>query len=200
MITDPPLTLEGPRFRIQLLLTVLGGIGILAIFLNFAWGTSPWAAALAKDLWRVALPFFLPVLVTIASLRWLLSKALSGTERLIAYLVSAVMVCATLSIYVTNDAWPNEFNEWLGFCLHIATLGLGIFALLRTRRNAALCSFRAILSMQIAYLSNCLLCLSSFFDQWQVGAYCSLVTVIVYLTQTMLIWKHGATAAKTCPV
>jgi hypothetical protein len=154
-------------------------------------------AAFDEDLWRLAWPFFLPVLVTIASLRWLISTKLSQAERLIAYLVSAISICVTLSGYATHLEWPNEFKAWLGFLFPLVTLGFGIFALLKTRQIVILYPFRAIMSMQIAYMANCLLCLSSFFGLWMIGAYCSLLTVVAFLIQIILVWRNDVTDSDT---
>jgi hypothetical protein len=185
------------RFRIQLLLTIAGGIGIFAIILPFTWDVSPFAAAtasrgelLAKDLWRPAMPFFLPALITIASLRWLISGTLSRSERMIVYVMSAASVCITLSFIVNPSGWPTDLIEWLIMVIPLVTFGFGIISLLRTRYNVMLKPFRAIMSMQVAYLANCLLCLSAFFGQWQIGAYCSLVTAIVYLIQMILVFRR----------
>jgi hypothetical protein len=114
--------------------------------------------------------------------------------------VSATVVGVTLSNYVTNFRWPDEFQSWLGFVFPFVILGFAVFALLKTRQNVLLIPYGAIMSMQAAYMANCLLCLSSFFGQWQIGAYCSLVTVIAYVTQLIWVWRNHATQAETSPV
>lgn len=190
MKSKPYLTPFRGRSRTPFLLTVVGMVGIPAIFLAFAWNTSPWNAALDKNLWRLAWPFFLPILVTIASLRWHISTKLSHSERIIAYLVSAGMVCVTLSGYVMQYGLPNMFKEWIGFFLPFLILAFGVFTLLRTRQNAIFKSYRAIMTMQTAYLANSLLCLSSFLERWQIGAYCSLVTTIAYLIQIGYVSRY----------
>jgi len=167
-----------------------GGVGILAIFLPFAWSTSPLAAVFDEYLWRLAWPFFLPALVTSASLHWLITKRLSRSGNTIAYLISAAMICLMLSVYGAADRWPGEFKEWLAFVLPFVTMGFGVFALLKTRLNATLRLFGPTISLQVAYLANCLLCLSSWFGQWQIGAYCSLVTAIAYVIQIILLWRN----------
>src|SRR5437899_1510990 len=54
----------------HLLLTVVGITGIVGLFLPFTWGKSPVDAVSDKELWRLALPFFLAVLASAASIRW----------------------------------------------------------------------------------------------------------------------------------
>ena len=190
MGTKPSLNHLGLGYKIPLILTVAGTAGIPAIFLAFTWNTSPWSAALDKNLWRIAWPFFLPILISITSLRWHTSMKLSQPERVIAYLVSTAMVCVTLSGYVMQYGLPNKFKEWIGFFFPFIILAIAFFILLRTQQNAAFKPYRAIITMQTAYLANSLLCLSAFWGAWQIGAYCSLVTTIVYLIQIAYVWRH----------
>jgi hypothetical protein len=184
------------RPGIQLFLTIAGGIGIIAIFLPFTLNTSPWVAALESfngeflmnKIWRIALPAFFPVLITMALLRWHIQGTLSRPECFIAYLVSAASVMITLSVCFENG-WPKELKERLIIVIPILALALGIFALFRNRQNMPLNPFRAIAAMQIAYMVNCLLCLTGFFGGWQIGAYCCLAAVVVYLIQMILVFR-----------
>jgi hypothetical protein len=182
--------------RIQWLMTLLGAVGIPAIFLPFTWDISPFAAAFETDfnLWRIGWPALLPVLIAIALLRWLISTTISRTELNMAGFVGAgstVLVCFTISGMITTiGGWPGDLKEWLSIVLPVVTLGFAVFALLKTRQNLMFKPFRAIMSMQIAYIANCLLCLSSFFGEWQIGAYFCLITVIVYLIQMILVFAH----------
>ena len=191
---------SGTLFIIEFFLAILGGIGIVAIFLPFTWSTSPFSAALEKDLglWKIALPAFLPVIIPIASLRWLFATTLSKPERAIAYFASAigaVIVCITLSGIATNlEGWPTNLIEWLSIIIPLVTLGVGLFTLFRTRKNLIVKPFLPIMMLQIIYLADCLLCLISFFGEWQIGAYLSLVTAIAYLTQIILVFKNSGRA------
>jgi hypothetical protein len=175
----------------QLLLTFFGGIGIPAIFMNFAWNTSPFGAALDKDLWRLAWPFFLPLIILPASLRWVLSSALSGTERLVGYVLSAFTVCITLSGYVGAMDLPRDFAEWIAYVTPFLIFGIGIYVLIRTRHDRAQQSFRPVMSLQFAFLANCMLCLISLLSDWQAGAYCSLVTAVAYVAQMTLAFRKS---------
>lgn len=188
----------GSNFRMYLFLTIIGGIGILAIFLPFSLDISAFRAASDFDdffnLWKLAWPFFLPVFIAIASLRWLIAGSLSRPERLIAYLVSAVsavLVCISLSSIIEDNGWPPYFQEGLMIVFPIMTLGFGIFYLIRTRHDLEIKPFQAIMSMQTAYLANGLLCLIGLSPDLQIGAYCSLVTVLAYLTQIILVLRKS---------
>ena len=179
---------------LQWLLMIAGVIGIPAIFLQFTMDTSPWRASVDVDygLWKIALPTFFPIPVVIGLLRLLITKKLSLPERLVAYFMSMMSVVVTLTIYTKDNGWPAGTNDWFGFVLPLITIGLGVFILVSTRRDAMLQPYRAIMSMQIAYVANALLCLGAFFGQWQIGAYFSLVTVIVYLTQIIMVLRNNS--------
>lgn len=178
------------QFSLQWLLMIAGVIGIPAIFLQFTMDTSPWRASVDVDygLWKIALPAFFPIPVVIGLLRLLITKKLSLPERLVAYFMSMMSVVVTLTIYAKDNGWPAMSNDWFGFVLPLITIGLGVFILVSTR-DVKLKPYRAIMSMQIAYLANALLCLGAFFGQWQIGAYFSLVTVIIYLAQIIMVLR-----------
>ena len=149
------------------------------------------------------MPAFLPVLIFFASLRWIFKGSLSKTEHSIAYLVGvlgALTGCFTLYRLIKDvGVWPIELRDGLSIVLPIVTLGLGIFILVKTRRNKLLNPFRSILCMQIAYIANSLLFLISYsngwqnnstwgsWGGWQIGAYCFFLTVLVYSTQIILV-------------
>ena len=66
------------------------------------------------------------------------------------------------------------------------TLILGVYVVLRSWRMAAPRELSALMSMQAAYLWNCLSCLIGFFGQWQMGAYFALATAVAYSVQIVL--------------
>jgi hypothetical protein len=189
METKRPFNFSDMRFRFHLLLTTVGAIGIPAIFFPFAWSTSPIGAAVEKDLWRLAWPFFLPVLVTAANARWLFTGRISGAERIIEYLAGAAMFCITLSLYATMPGWPTDLRTWIGLSLPIGAGVIAAITILRVRRNKMQSPIAAIVPMQLAYLANCLLCLASFWGAWEIGAYCVLLTAVAYLIQIGFAWR-----------
>ncbi len=183
-------------FMIQLVLTLTGAIGVAAIFLPFSWSISPFSAAFMKDfdLWQIAWPAFLPLLITVESLRWIFAQTLSRTEVIIAHFAGAVniaLVCFTLWGFVKNiGGWPTGANEWLSLISPFVTLAFGIYAMTISLKSLKFKSFMAVFSMQVAYVANCLLCLISFFGEWQIGAYFCLITVIAYFIQIILVFAY----------
>jgi hypothetical protein len=168
-------------------LTVLGTTGIAALILPFTDDYSPLKAAVEQGLWRLAVPFFLAPLASAASLRWIVSGRLSPLERLIAYVVSAAMVCVTVSVYFMIASWPSGRQEWLSMVMPAVALVTGIAVLIRSSRLGRIAAVGPVLAIQVAYLCNGLLCLIAFFGDWQVGAYFVLVTAVVFVIQIVLM-------------
>jgi hypothetical protein len=152
----------------HLLLTVVGMTGIAGLFLPFTWGTSPVDAVSEGALWRLALPFFLAVLASAASIRWVISGSFSGLERATAYVVSASMVGVTLSLWFPLG--PSTTQEWL----------------IRNSRIAPSRQFNPVMAIQVAYLAHAVLCLIGFFGLWELGAYCVLVAALAFVLQIIL--------------
>ncbi len=80
-----------------MLLTQVGLIGIVSLFLPFSFGVSPVKAIHDPYFWRMAAPAFLAVFISYASMRLIVSGLLSGAEKAIAYIVSTASACVTIS-------------------------------------------------------------------------------------------------------
>ncbi len=178
---------------IQKLLTTIGAAGIPAIIFPFTFDLSPLAAAGQSDmsLWRLSWPFFLPVLITPAVVRWLFLNKHSQKEIIAGYIVGAAILAVTFSGYVSGYKWPQNTQSQIAFVSPIIILAFGIFIVLRNRKKLVPGPAGAIVLMQVAYIANCLLCLISFMDDWQIAAYLSLATAIAYLAQIVLLARDG---------
>ena len=175
-----------------LLLTVSGTAGIAALFLPFTWDISPTEAVVLRELFLLAIPSFLSVLVSAAYVRWMISGLLSRPERAIAYVASSMMAFSTLYYIISGMLrgfdWlkPFDVRDWLIVVIPVLTLLSGVYFVIKKLRNKGPKEVSAIMAMQIAYLSNALLCLIGFFGVWEIGAYFVVVTSIVYLLQIVL--------------
>ena len=173
--------------------------GIAAIFLPFTYGVSPVDAALQKELslFRLlaAIPFFVGIIVSGASIRWIISGAFSRAEKAIAYLVSvstAAMPLTFLGLLVGEQGWPPDSRDWLTSAIPLVALLLGVYPLIRNLKNQRTVEFSPVMALQLAYIANCLFCLDVFRDDWEVGAYCAIATAVVYLIQISLFsWDRG---------
>jgi uncharacterized membrane protein (DUF2068 family) len=166
-----------------LLLTVGGTAGIAALFLPVLT-----AASLVNsftELWFLVIPFFLPVLVSVASARWMISGLLSRPERAFAYVAGSLMAFVTL-FFSIDLLWLSSFDGWLMAIIPVLTLLFGVYVVIKNLRNKGPKEVSAVMAMQIAYISYALLRLIPIFGYWQIGAYFVVVTSGVYLTQIVL--------------
>jgi hypothetical protein len=189
------LTTKGNRSRSQVLITALGSAGVLLIFLPFTWSTSPLSAVIrgrSANIWQLGLPFFLAILVTVASIRRLVSGRWSRSETIVDYITALIMMCVTLSLYgrnlgwpidLANLEWPQSTREQFAMSIPLLSVIIGVPLILRNRRRGLPEGWNAVVSMQIAYFANGLLCLLAFIGDWQIGAYLTLFTIMVYLIQ-----------------
>jgi hypothetical protein len=171
----------------HLMLTVVGMTGIVALSLPFAYDYSPIGAVFKKGLWPFALPFFLSIFASAASVRWIISGSFSRTEQIIAYALSTAMAGVTLFLYLNSDGWPSNVQEWLSMIIPIAILLFGVYAIIRNVSVGRYKKFNPVMALQVAYLGNAVLCLIEFFGKWQAGAYCILVVTVVYLLQIIVV-------------
>jgi hypothetical protein len=175
------------RSIVHLLLTLVGMIGIAGLFLPVTFGVSPVAAVLDTELWRLALPFFLVVLASAASIRWIISGSFSGGERAIAYVVSVSVAGLTLSMSFPFYGRPGNIQEWLTMFSTYPILALGLYFLIRNSRMERSREFNPVLAIQVAYLANTVMCLIAFFGDWEKGAYCTLVAALAFVLQIALV-------------
>jgi hypothetical protein len=183
----------------QRFLTVIGMAGIAAIFLPFVRGifspaASPLAVALNETaLWRLAIPFLLPIVISGMFIRRNFSGSLSLLEQVFAYLAGISAACATLSMYLIVGFNVHGRSSDVDYLLLYAMvspviiLAIGGYLVIRNCRIGKLRDLSAVMAMQVAYIGNCAPCLFLSFGGWDIGAYCAILTVVVYFFQIGLI-------------
>ena len=183
-----------PRRRraAHITLTLLGVPGLPALFLPFAWGTSPYEALLDLDLLRLAFPAFLVVFILPALKRWLGSGALSRQAELTGYGLAAAGAALVLFSYTKFRAWPDGPLEWVATVGPLLTLGVGARFLVQTLRDGGARGYAPILALQTVYLANGILALGALYRDLQIGAYCILVTMLAYAFQIDLVRRVPA--------
>ena len=187
------------RSTLYIAITALGLVGIVIPFLPFTEHISPLQAvevvAKPEDFMPVTIaflggPFFLAILVSIASLRLVVFGKPSRSELAIEYCSSMIAACATLFITIDIIASKStEPTDWYSLAVAWASIALGIALVLRSWRNGVASGLIAVASMQIAYVANALLCLVLFFlyQGWQIGAKLTLFTLVVYVVQVLFV-------------
>lgn len=187
-----------PRASTHLALSAAGLAGVAALFLPFAGGVSPMAAAVDSDFFRYALPFFLAPFVSAATCRWAMSGGFARREAMLAYVLSGASILGTLSLYAGWEYPPDGLQNQLALALPIAVLIVGGIVWRRMRRAAGPTrEYAPALALQLAYLSNAALCLVGFYGEdlfsngWGVGAWVVLWTCLAYLCQIGLVRRLG---------
>lgn len=179
------------RTRLIVMFSITGLTGISAIFLPFSGSVSPMEAVrygfggFLDGIWKLGSPFFLSVLILGASLHSIISGTLSKVERWIAYILSISIVCITLSFFISSS--PSDFSKWIILLATILPLAFGLFLVNRSLKIEKLKMFSPIMAMQTAYLGNCVFCLIGFYDDLEIGAYCALVTAVLYVVHMIMI-------------
>lgn len=187
------ITYNLPQRKFHLWLTLAGLTGIVSLFMPFTWSVSPMQAILERDFWKLASPFFLSVLISIASLRWIISGSFSRTSQIFGYVISSLSAIVTISFFFTGGASPSEFMEWIALAVAVVVLIAGSWLVISKSRKLTAEGYCPLIALQVAYLANCLMCLLLFcplfdilFTGWQIGAWFSLATAIIYLFQIYL--------------
>jgi hypothetical protein len=213
-----------PARLLQACLVALGAIGIISIFLSFTRTVAPfdlivlnapdilaWRLPNRYDIWLILLasPFWLAIPITAASLKRLWTGRLSRVAWLTFYWLALVMAGATLGfvgLALTEKPLPTDTpleeylvlfspQEYFALLLPLFILVFGAGWLIRNkRRRLLLHAPNAVIAMQLAYIANGVLCLTLFQDDWKSGAYITLATVVVYLTQITFVSSRRFTA------
>jgi hypothetical protein len=182
------------RRNVHLILAVAGATGIAGLFLPFSWGISPIKAVLDENILQLAAPAFLSVFVTAATIRWIISGSYSKAEKAITYFVAVAAAGVTLSIYFKDGWWTYDFQGWFAFAIPIVVMLAGSYLVLMNSKMQVSKETNPLIAMQVAYLANCLMCLTLFWPNrsnflsgdWEIGAYFCLVASIVYSIQIAL--------------
>ena len=196
---------------IQWFLTIAGLSGIASIFLSFTFDISPFTALdydsssflfgvgdfspeSSNELWVLGAPFLLSVVISASLIRWNLTGRLSLLEQTIIYLIGLSLMAivimtnfiAMADVVMDFDMTSFTFKEMMAFIFSAGFLIAGIFLVIRNHRLGKFKNLSPIMLMQTAYLGNAMFCLIGFWGNWQIGAYFTLATVIVYAAQ--MVW------------
>lgn len=193
--------------RLHLYLVALGVVGIATIFLPFTEDVAPSDVIVAvgkeifagkltdldefsRTLTMLASPFCLAIPITAACAKGLRTGNLSRPAWLIVYGFALAMAGTTLGLvgWTLLENGPRmPFGDYLVFSMPTSILVLGTGWIIRNWRRGLPHARNAVIAMQVAYVANGVLCLGAFFGGWQIGAYMTLVTVIVYLAHIALL-------------
>lgn len=187
------------RSTLYAAITALGLVGVVTPFLPFTFfDTSPLYAVktlvkpdYGSKIYLLGGPFFLAILVSIASIRLVVFGKPRRSELAIAYCASIVMACATLLTASFGIFEANQPIEWYSIALACTTILVGGRLVLTSWRKGVASGLIAVAGMQAAYVANALFCLILSYGDWLIGAKLTLVTVTVYIAQMLFVVFRG---------
>ena len=174
-------------WTVQGSLTLVGLVGVTALFLPFTGGVSP-AQATFGFFWVAASPAFLAVFVSTAWIRWIVAGRLARWEQALGYGLSAgsaglTILCCRQFLDFPRATWPRL----LMVVPPALALALGVMVVVRNWRMKRTRALNPVLAMQVAYVAHALPNLVDWYPNWEIGAYAVLVVVLTYLLQVGLI-------------
>ncbi len=157
--------------------------GSAAVILPFTYDTSPLGAVAEGELWSLAWPFFAAPVAGLVALRQILAGRSARLDWIGAYAMMSVAGASTAwSLYLlASESTPSsrDFRFWTAVAGTAVLLGLGAILVSRVRRSA-LSALTPVVAPLGPFTANAALCLVMFAGDWQSGAYCALVAVVVY--------------------
>ncbi len=184
-----------PRSAFSRAIAIAGLAGAAGFFLPFAWSTSPFEAAStlwARDsfftgLWHLGVPAAMPILVAVASIRWISSGRCTRAECLVGYLAALGAAACLLSVYFVrggDGSGPTGFFEWSMLVVTWVGPAAGVYLVWRNSRCGVHGAPNAILAMQIVYVVVVVCGLAGFAsDGLEIGGYLVVLTTVAYLAQ-----------------
>jgi hypothetical protein len=157
---------------------LLSVAGVAAIWLPFAWSTSPAKALRDGDLWYLAAPFLLAIPIAAARI-WVLVKAglPPGAQWAARALAGCAMaVFAVFIVSALRDQPPDgDLEGWLTLLVPLGIAAGWVVLVLRWRPGpAAAHTAEAIALMETAFLVNAAFCLIGFVSEREIGWYVTL--------------------------
>ena len=175
------------RSKIDIILTVAGTTGIVALFLPFhhyfIGPYTPIKALWDRNAWVLAASFFLAVPICLAWAMQIMNRRFSRTSRAMLYALGTGSAAATLSWFSDSLMYDYLHRAEIRLTAVAAAFGAGLVLWIRDARSTMPYALRPVRIMQVAYIANAALCLMAAADGWSIGAYFVLAATVVYTVQ-----------------
>ena len=167
--------------------------GVAAIWLPFAWSTSPAKALRDGDLWYLAAPFLLAIPIAAARI-WVLVKGglPSGAQWGARALAGCAMaVFAVFIVRALRDDSPGgDLEGWLMLLVPLAIAAGWVVLVLRWRPGPASArAAEAIALMEAAFLADAAFCLLGFVREREFGWHVTLAVSAVFAAHVINTMK-----------
>lgn len=184
MTTPPSVAARTFRTFPALAAALLSLAGVAAVWLPFAWSTSPAEALLDRELWYAAVPFLLTIPIAVAC-AWIVARgSLPSGVGWVARALAGCAMLATALLYARalgEADLPGRPTDWIGFFAPAPIAAAWIVLMVRWRPGPRpVDAEEAVALMEAAFLPNAVLCLISFSDNRETGWYVTLAVAAAF--------------------
>jgi hypothetical protein len=181
--------------KVQIALTVIGLSGIILSFVPFTSGIAPYEVILDEPfvdlgLWFLVAPcVFLPILVSMGYVLWLITGRLPRWTMLASYVLAALFMCSSLAgliyIYIDNSFDPNVLAMIVLFALSFTIVGwLSIRGIKQHSTAGGVVAMQGVYAIQMTFWVMVAL------DDFEIGAWLAVISLLAYLAQIALALKR----------
>ncbi len=177
--------------KVQIALTVIGLSGIILSFVPFTSGIAPYEVILDEpfvDLWFLVAPcVFLPILVSMGYVLWLITGRLHRWTMLASYVFAALFMCSSLAgfIYIDDSFDPYVLAMIVLFALSFTIVGwLSIRGIKQHSTAGGLVAMQGVYAIQMTFWVMVAL------DDFEIGAWLAVISLLAYLVQIALALKR----------
>jgi len=183
------------RSPVEIAAAVLRLAGVAAVWLPFAWSTSPAKALTDGDLWYLAAPFLLAIPIAAAFIRALVAGSLPPGAQWGARALAGCAMAVTALFYAKGlrDEGPGPgVYGWLMLLVPLAIAAGWTALMIRWRPGRrAIDAAEAVALMEAAFLVNAALCLLGFVGERQIGWYVTLAVSAAFAAHVLATAKGG---------
>ncbi len=181
--------------KVQIALTVIGLSGIILSFVPFASGVAPYEVILDGPF--VAPCVFLPILVSMGYVLWLITGRLPRWTMLASYVFAALFMCSSLAgfiyIYIDDSFDPYVLAMIVLFALSFTIVGwLSIRGIKQHSTAGGLVAMQGVYAIQMTFWVMYALEVDVQYalDLLEIGAWLAVISLPAYLAQMALALKR----------
>ncbi len=147
---------------------------VAVVFLPFTYDVSPWEGVQDKQLLPLAAPYFLSLVIFAWAL--LLHRGRLGwVVFLLGYLLAAGgLACSTLVLAGADEYSLSELVLWAVLVLCTASV---LFGWRQRLPHGEL----VLLALMAGWIPNAVLCCRGFWGEWQIGAYLTAPSIVLFV-------------------
>ena len=194
--TPSPGAGQPRRSPLDIAAAVLSLAGAAAIWLPFAWSTSPAKALTDGDLWYLAAPFLLAIPIAAAFIRIIVKGSLPPGAHWGARALAGCAMAITALFYAKGlrDEGPAPgVYGWLMLLVPLAIAAGWAALMFRWRPGpTATRAAEAVALMEAAFLVNAALCLLGFAGEREIGWYVTLAVSAAFAAHAVATAKGGS--------